>query len=385
MGRKPRYTKEFKLQALELLRVSGKSVGQIAKELGVAKSALYRWQRRDQPGRRKADSGKGHLRRGGAPSAATREPTTEDGAGVSKKSRGLLCQAERVRFDAIEAEKANYPIAMMCRGLEVSGQATTRAGVGRESWPDEDEANRQLATRLHEVYEASRRTYGSPRVHAELCVGGHEVGRHRVARLMRREGLAARKQKRFKVTTQSNHSEPVAPNVLARNFDLKEPNRAWAGDITYLPTAEGWLYLAALLDLVLEDRRRLGYVRGPRRHCGSGRPANGARTTKTARRSSAPQRPRRPVRQRKLPGCAGSQRGRPQHESERQLLERRSPALKSFFGTLKVEFLGDSAYFLHGLSPAPMVFDYVEVFYNRTRRHSSLGYVSPVDFEKLLA
>jgi putative transposase len=285
-----------------------------------------------------------------------------------------------VKFDAIEAEKANYPVALMCRVLEVS-----RAGYyasRRRPESGQTKANRQLAARIREVYEASRRTYGSPRVYVELRVGGHKVGRHRVARLMRREGLAARKKRRFRVTTQSNHSEPVARNVLARKFDVKKPNRAWAGDITYLPTAEGWLYLAVLLDLC--SKAVVGWAMSEDLD---------ASVALAALRMALER--RRPV-----PGLVHHSDRGVQYASESYRgalaanglvpsMSRKgncwdnAPA-ESFFGTLKVELVGDRV-FPSRAAARTEVFEYVEVFYNRIRRHSSLGYVSPEEFERLIA
>src|SRR5206468_6122457 len=144
-------------------------------------------------------TGTGYLAGRGKSRAATRERPAEDGAGVFKKSRGLLCQAERVRFAAIKAEKAHYPVALMCRVLEVS-----RAGYYASRCRPESRrstSDRQLAAKVQKVYEASRGNYGSPRVYVELREAGEPVGRHRVDRLMRQQGLRARKKRRFRVTT----------------------------------------------------------------------------------------------------------------------------------------------------------------------------------------
>lgn len=285
-----------------------------------------------------------------------------------------------MKFDAIDAEKANYPVALMCRVLEVS-----RAGYYASRCRPESErakANRQLTAKIREIYETSRRTYGSPRVHAELHEDGHEAGRHRVARLMRREGLVARKKRRFKNTTQSNHSKPIARNVLARNFDVKKPDLAWVGDITYLATADGWLYLAVLVDLC--SRTVVGWAMSEDLD---------ASVALAALRMAL-------ERRRPAPGLVHhSDRGvQYASESYRAVLAANglvasmsrkgncwdnAPA-ESFFGTLKTELVGDRVFPSRAVARTE-VFEYVEAFYNRTRRHSSLGYVSPVEFEKLIA
>ena len=285
-----------------------------------------------------------------------------------------------MKFDAIEAEKANYPVALMCRVLEVS-----RAGYyasRRRPESKRTKANGQLVARIREVYQRSRRTYGSPRVYAELRKSGHEAGRHRVARLMRTEGLVARKKKRFRVTTQSDHSEPVARNVLARNFDVKKANRAWVGDITYLATAEGWLYLAVLVDLY--SRAVVGWAMSEDLDV----------SVALAALRMALER-RRPA-----PGLVHhSDRGvQYASESYRATLAANglvpsmsrkgncwdnAPA-ESFFGTLKVELVGDRVFASRAVARTE-VFEYIEAFYNRTRSHSSLQYVSPVEFERKIA
>jgi transposase InsO family protein len=285
-----------------------------------------------------------------------------------------------VKFNAIEAEKASYPVALMCRVLEVS-----RAGYyasRRRPESGRAKANRQLAAEIHEVYEASRRTYGSPRVYVELREGGHEVGRHRVARLMRREGLAARKKKRFRVTTQSNHSEPIVRNVLARNFGVEKPDRAWAGDITYLATAEGWLYLAVLLDLcsravvgwaMSEELNACVALAALRMALERRRPAAGLvhHSDRGVEYASESYR------------TALAANGLVPSMSRKGNCWDNAPA-ESFFSTLKTELIGDRVFPSRAIARIE-IFEYVEVFYNRTRRHSSLGYVSPAQFEKLIA
>ncbi len=285
-----------------------------------------------------------------------------------------------MKFDAIEAEKANYPVALMCRVLEVS-RSGYYASRGRPE-SSRTKANRELAAKIHEVYDASRRTYGSPRVYAELRVEGLEVGRHRVARLMRREGLVARKKRRFRVTTQSNHCEPVARNILARNFDVKEPNRVWAGDITYLPTADGWLYLAILLDLC--SRAVVGWAMSEELDAGVAlaalrmalerrRPAAGLvhHSDRGVQYASESYR------------TALAANGLIPSMSRKGNCWDNAPA-ESFFGTLKVELVDDRIFPSRTVARTE-VFEYLEVFYNRTRRHSALGYVSPTEFEKLIA
>ena len=162
-----------------------------------------------------------------------------------------------MRYLFVRAEKAMYPVAMLCRVLEVS-----RSGyyAFEKRGPSKREiSNRELTGQIREIHERSRRTYGSPRIHRELRAGRHQrVGRKRVARLMRFEGIVGRRRRKFCRTTDSSHGLPVAENLLNRRFEMTRPNRGWVGDVTYIRTVAGWLYLAAILDLF--SRRVVGYA-----------------------------------------------------------------------------------------------------------------------------
>jgi transposase InsO family protein len=152
-----------------------------------------------------------------------------------------------VRFAFIAAERAAFPVRLLCRPLQVS-RAGFYASQTRRPGP-RAQADDRLGLEIAAIHDESRQRYGSPRIHAELAERGHRTSRKRVARLMRTRGLAARRRRRFRVTTQSRHPFPIAPNVLARQFERRELDQAWVTDITYIPTGEGWLYLAVILDL----------------------------------------------------------------------------------------------------------------------------------------
>jgi len=151
---------------------------------------------------------------------------------------------------------ADFPVQVMCELLGVSrGGYYAWAGRAESARAADDRA---LATEIRAAHEASRGRYGSPRVHAELRARGRRIGRKRVARLMRGMGLAARRRRRFRRTTDSRHAFPIAPNLLERNFTAEAPDRVWLADLTYIWTAQGWLYLAAVLDLY--TRRVVGWA-----------------------------------------------------------------------------------------------------------------------------
>ncbi len=157
----------------------------------------------------------------------------------------------------IHAEKARWSVRRMCGALGVSRSAYY--DWARSAPSERARTDAALEVHIKAIHRKSRRTYGSPRVHAELVAEGHEVGRHRVARLMQRLGLDGTPKKRFKGrTTDSEHNDLVAENLLQRNFNAERPNQAWVGDITYLETTAGWVYLAVLLDLF--SRKVVGWA-----------------------------------------------------------------------------------------------------------------------------
>ena len=161
-----------------------------------------------------------------------------------------------MRFALIDAEKAEFPVRTMCRVLDVSES-------GFFSWKGRPASQRQrddmiYLAHIRTAFELSNRTYGSPRMHRDLVDEGLSIGRRRTARLMRENGLAARQKRRFKRTTDSTHAWPIAPNLLDRDFAAEAPDQKWSADISYIWTAEGWLYLAVLIDLF--SRRVVGWA-----------------------------------------------------------------------------------------------------------------------------
>jgi putative transposase len=282
-----------------------------------------------------------------------------------------------MKFAFIQAEKAVFPVTVLCRVLEVS-----RAGFyATQSRPLSARAREDdhLAVQIAAIHRASRRRYGSPRVHAELRAQGRCISRKRVARLMRRAALAAQRRRAFRITTQSQHDRPVMPNRLARQFTAAGPDRVWVSDITYLASAEGWLYLAVVLDLF--SRRIVGWATSDRLGEGLALEALGM--------AVARRRPR--------PGLVHhSDRGSQYASVEyRGILSAHglegsmsgvgncwdNAVAESFFATLKVELDGDGVWPTRGHAHRA-VFDYIELFYNPERRHSTVGYLSPIAFER---
>jgi putative transposase len=240
--------------------------------------------------------------------------------------------------------------------------------------------NQKLSQQIEEIHQASRQTYGSPRIQLALQAQGLQVGRNRVIRLMEHLGINARVKRQFVTTTDSNHDLPIAENVLNRTFTTLEPDRSWVADITYVATEEGWLYLAVILDLF--SRRVIGWSM-----------ADHMRTdlVLTALESALGQR---------IPSQAGlvfhSDRGSQyaSHDYRAALkiagitcsMSRRAncwdnAVAESFFGTLKTELVHRYTFQTHRKART-VIAEWIEVFYNRQRIHSSIGYVSPVQFEE---
>ncbi len=228
-------------------------------------------------------------------------------------------------FGFIQAERANFPIAVLCETCGVS-----RSGF--YDWVDRapsvrEESDRALRAHIRAAHSRSRGTYGSPRVTAELRDQGHQVGQRRVARLMREAGLQGRPRRRWVTTTDSDHQQPVAENLLDRNFEADAPNEVWAADLTYIPTAEGWLYLAVILDLhsapQRHEGRRLGGSQPHAKGAVPRSPGQGPDPQKPSAWFHPPQRPREPVRQQRLQGPAGQGRSQVFHEQKGRLLGQR--------------------------------------------------------------
>jgi putative transposase len=269
------------------------------------------------------------------------------------------------------------PISQWCELLDVA-RSGYYAWLQGKSGPREEQ-NRMLSRQIEEVFKESHETYGSPRVTAALKRQGHHCNHKRVERLMRQQGLRARKRRRWRPkTTDSNHNYPIAPNRLLGATVPTAVDQVWVSDITYLPTAEGWLYMAAVMDLY--SRRVIGW--SMQESLETVLPLQALKMALAHRGYPAK------VIHHSDRGC--------QYASQRYRLElarhglvasmsRRAncfdnAAMESFWSTLKTEALADCS----KLSKAQVrreAFTYIESFYNRKRLHSSLGYRSPVDFE----
>jgi putative transposase len=284
-----------------------------------------------------------------------------------------------MKFRFVRDHVGLFSVERMCRVLEVSRSGYYAWRGRRPSRRVED--NQRLLAEVKAIHKKNHHdTYGSPRIHRELQQRGIPCGRHRVARLMKKHGIRAKQVRKFRpVTTDSKHSMPVAPNRLGRDFSAPCPDQVWAADITYIRTREGWLYLAVILDLF--SRLVVGWAAGSSlsRHLplralqmalGRRSPSAGALHHSDRGSQYASQDYQDLLAQHGLL-CSMSRKGDCYDNA----------VVESFFDTLKVERVYHQDYRTRREATADL-FEYIEVFYNRQRRHSYLGQVSPAEFER---
>lgn len=290
-----------------------------------------------------------------------------------------------MRYQFIQAHQKRWRVALMCRVLQVSVS-------GFYEWRGRPESNRAkedkvLLEQIKMFHCGSRATYGAPRIHKDLKKVGRHHGRKRVAKLMRQAGIRGMCKGKFKTTTKSKHSRPVAENLLNQNFQADSVNQKWVSDISYILTFEGWLYLAVIIDLY--SRRVVGWAMGDRltddltiqalkmailRRCATRKPDlsklvfHSDRGSQYASREFKAQLTKHHITQ--------SMSGKGNCFD--------NAVAESFFATLKTEevFPNSHTYLTREIAKTSL-FSYMEGFYNRTRRHSTLGFLSPLDFETI--
>ena len=281
-----------------------------------------------------------------------------------------------MKYRFISGHREMFRVGHMCNILDVSRS-------GYYAWLRRPESlrkkeNRKLAIKIKVIHGQKRKTYGSPRIHKELNENGVKCSLNRVARIMKQEGVRAIVPRKYKATTDSKHSLPVAPNLLKQDFDIKEPNKVWLADITYISTIEGWLYLATIMDLGC--RRIKGW-------------SMSNRLTKELALDAL-----------KMAICNNPNSSGVIHHSDRgsqyasadyqKLLKSNglissmsrkgncwdNAPMESFFHTLKTEWVYGLKYHTRQEAKASL-FEYIEIFYNRQRRHSALQYMNPCQYE----
>jgi len=285
-----------------------------------------------------------------------------------------------VRYQFIDTAKKAYPLSLLCKVMQVN-----RSGF--YFWKSKDKSSRQkerdrLLPKVKAIHHQTKQSYGARRISKELEAHGESCGRTKAATLMKLAGVCAKQSKKFKATTDSKHNLPVAPNLLNRNFEASVPDIVYCSDITYIWTNEGWLYLAVILDLF--SRQVVGW-------------SISNRITKKLVLDSLQMAlwRRRPAAglifhsDRGSQYCSNDVQKMLKSNNMFSSMSRKgdcwdNSVAESFFGSLKMERVFDSTYRTREEARRDIV-DYIEMFYNTKRRHSYLGYLSPKDFEKMMA
>lgn len=284
-----------------------------------------------------------------------------------------------MKYELIAVSRQDWPVAVMCETLEVS-----RSGYYDyvKTQTAEDETDKlELLTRIRAIHAETRQCYGSRRMTRALQAEGFQVGRYKVRRLMKEAGVSVkRRSTRKPQTTDSHHDYAVAPNILNREFDVAKPNETWVGDITYLWTQEGWLYLAVLLDLY--SRKVVGWslsshvdselVQGALEMAIGRRHPQAGLIHHTDRGSQYASHAYRDILRDHAMVCSMSGKG--------DCLD--NAVAERFFGSLKRERISNRHYETRQEARDDVI-DYIEMFYNSTRLHSYLGYASPNEYEKM--
>jgi putative transposase len=281
------------------------------------------------------------------------------------------------RYEFIKDQREQFPVRRLCAMLQVSSS-------GYYAWrtrPVSQRAkeNAELTTEIAEVHRESRKNYGSPRIYKELLSRGYRLSENRVARLMHAGNIVAKQKRKRKITTDNRHNYPVAPNLLNRDFTAEQPNKKWVADITYIPTAEGWLYLAVVMDLF--SRMIVGWAMDA---------TMSSELVEKAFRMAVQN--RKPPKKLLHHSDRGSQYASKPYQQAladhnvRVSMSRTgnchdNAVAESFFGTLKREQVDGQDYLTRQQAKTD-IFGYIEGFYNPVRRHSTLEYLSPAKFER---
>ncbi|WP_339078251.1 IS3 family transposase (plasmid) [Acetobacter sp. AC2005] len=373
-----KHTEDFKREAVRIALSSGLSRTRVATDLGIGKSTLAKWivdYRPDEPGSgQQADLARENER------LRLENRILREEREIPKKSYPVLREPKAMRFAFIHGHRHEWSIERLCQVLRVSARGY-RAWTSRPVCQHQRTDLKMLA-HIREHYALSNGSYGRPRMTMELREAGLDVGERRVGRLMKDNGIRPVRTRRHKVTTDSQHQSGIVANLLDGDFLAEGPNQKWAGDISYIWTAEGWLYLAVVIDLF--SRRVIGWA-------ASGR----MKKDLAIRALDMAVRLRNPV-----PGCIfHSDRGSQycSHDFRKKLQAHGmlasmsgkgncfdNAAVETFFKSLKAEWLWRQNWPTRRQAAAA-IFQYINGFYNPRRRHSYLGGISPLAFEARVA
>ncbi|MHB8474605.1 MAG: IS3 family transposase [Gammaproteobacteria bacterium] len=372
---KQRFTLEFRLEAVRLVK-GGMRPSEVAQQLGITENTLLNWRKAEREGK---------LIAGVAPKVTPEQmelsrlhaevARQKMEIEIPKKSGRVLCQGVAVKYAWIQGERDTYPLSALCAALSVScsGYAEWKSGGSRQA----QLSDAALLALIRTVHKETKGAYGAPRIWRELRDRGYPAGKERIRQLMQAHGIRARHKRRYKATTDSKHSFPVAPNLLDRNFRTQCPDQVWTTDITYLPTAEGWLYLAIVLDL--HTRMIVGWAMHER--------MTRQLVIDALRMAWFRRRPRAGLLHHSDRGsqyCSHDYQDLLKQYGMQVSMSRKgncwdNAPTESFFNSLKNERTHHARYATRAEARQD-TFEYLELFYNQRRRHSALGYASPAEF-----
>ncbi|UOY93290.1 IS3 family transposase [Ectobacillus sp. JY-23] len=373
-----RYDEDFKKQTVQYLVSEGKSVAQVARELKISVDTLHGWKKKytKEPEIQSLQvfSSEEHELR----EMRKRIKDLEEENAILKKGDALLRERPSVRYQFIHEHRFEYRLEKMCKVLHVS-----RSGYYK--WRDRDESQRdkqrkEWTVQVKEVFLRSHQLYGSPKVAKKLNQEGVSISQRTVARIMKAEGLKSRTVKKYKATTNSKHNHPVQENVLDQSFVATKPNEKWVADITYIPTDEGWLYLATLMDLY--SRKIVGWHMSDR--------MTKELVLKALEQPHMRQKPKGSVLHHSDRGSQYAsleyQKRLAQYGMQGSMSRKDNcydnACIESFHGILKRELVYQTK-FATREEAKQQLFEYIEIFYNNQRIHSTLGYRSPSEYERM--
>ncbi|MBP6434161.1 MAG: IS3 family transposase [Sphingorhabdus sp.] len=373
-----KFTREFKLEAVRLIKERGVSVSQASRDLDVHQTVLRNWVRDFGSDPASAFPGHGQMKPEQLEIARLRKEVAKLKAerDILKKGRGLLCEGLPVRFAFIATHRDIWPVSWICGALGVSRSGFHAWLVRAPSL--RTRSDEEIGARVRISHVTSFRTYGARRVWHDLLAEGYRCGLHRIERLMRAQGLRARPRRRG-LPKDTGERSVIADNVLDRQFTAGGPNQKWVADFTYIWTAEGWLYVAAVIDLF--SRRVVGWSMKAEMTAQlvtdalimaiwrRGKPDALLHHSDQGSQYTSEQFQR--LMADNDVACSMSRSGNCWDNA----------AMESFFSSLKTERTARKIYRARDEAKAD-VFDYIECFYNPIRRHSTIGYRSPIDFER---
>ncbi|WP_300525786.1 IS3 family transposase [Aminiphilus sp.] len=375
-----RYSKEFRHEAVNMIIEGGLTAYEASRQLSLPKSTLENWVRAYKAGKLSDIGGEQRpltqveeeLERVKRELAQVKQERD-----ILKKPPRVLCPGVAVRYAVIRRFRPKYPIPQLCRVLEVSTSGYY-AWLKRPDSPRNQEEKR-FELEIIAAHKRTEETYGPERLQKELACHDVHIGVHRIKRIRRKLGLRCKQVKKFKATTNSNHKLPVATNLLGQNFVTEAPNQVWVTDITYIPTAEGWLYLAGHKDLFTGEI--VGYAMGER--------MTKNLVSQSLFRAVTAKRPAAGLIHHSDRGsqyCAAGYRKLLARFKMRASMSRRgncydNAPIESFWGVLKNELVHHRRYETRQ-EAIRQITTHIEIFYNRQRRQKRLGYLFPVAYEK---